>query len=198
MTSGDKELADGMTFAAVNGGLAVDVSVQGDMYKSCVLSFENAQGATVEIGDKSFKITKTADTATVTLKAVVTDDYDRVTEYSYTVNIVDEIINATGVNILLDGEVVTSVTKSGYELGYSNFEPFKLSYQLVPGAAAEPTSVVWSSTAGNYITVDNDGNVNLTMFGKAKSVNTTNISCVVTNPDGSKVSAKIPVTIKRN
>ncbi|WP_294903882.1 Ig-like domain-containing protein [uncultured Eubacterium sp.] len=198
MTSGDKELADGMTFAAVNGGLAVDVSVQGDMYKSCVLSYENAQGATVEIGDKSFKITKTADTATVTLKAVVTDDYDRVTEYSYTVNIVDEIINATGVNILLDGEVVTSVTKSGYELGYSNFEPFKLSYQLVPGAAAEPTSVVWSSTAANFITVDNDGNVNLTMFGKAKSVNTTNISCVVTNPDGSKVSAKIPVTIKRN
>lgn len=198
MTSGDNEVTDGKTFASVNGGLTVDVSVEGDMYKSCVLSYENAEGATVEISGNTFNVTKTADTAKVTLKATVTDDYDRVTEYSYTINVVDEIINATGVNILLDGEVVTSVTKSGYKFGYTDFESFKLSYELVPGAAAEPTSVVWSSTAETYITVDNDGNVNLTIAGKAKSTNTANIMCVVTNPDGTKVSAKIPVTIKRN
>lgn len=197
MTSGENELFDGMSLVATDGKLSVDVSVAGDMYKSCVLSYENAEGATVEIGDKVFNITKTADSAKVTLKATVTDDYDRVTEYSYTVNVVDEIINATGVNILLDGEVVTSVTKSCGGT-YTNFEPFKLTYELVPGAAAEPTSVTWSSSASAYITVSQDGTVELTNPGRIKSVNDTNITCVVTNPDGTKVSAKIPVRIQRN
>ncbi|WP_308567626.1 Ig-like domain-containing protein [uncultured Eubacterium sp.] len=205
MTVGDELVTEGKSFAAPDGKIAVNVAVASDMYKTCLLSYENANGATVEINDKTFNITKTAERASLVVKATVTDAYDRVSEYRYTINIVDSVINATAVNILLDGKVVTTVTKSGYkaggtrfEPGYSDFEPFTLTYELVPGAAANPTSVVWSSTASQYITVDQNGQINLTQRAKFRPNNTANIYCTVTNPDGTTVSGKVTVNINLN
>ena len=97
----------------------------------------------------------------------------------------------------LNGEKVTSVNKSGYKMGYRDFTSFKLEYKTDEVGAANPVSVEWKSTNSEYITVDNEGNVNITMVARAKQVNTTNIICTVTNADGSTATVKIPVTIQR-
>ena len=94
-------------------------------------------------------------------------------------------------------EQVTSVAKTGCGMFYTNFTAFQLSYATDQIGVADPVSVEWSSTNSDYITVDSNGIVELAPLGKGKAVNNTNISCTVTNADGSTVTAKIPVTIQR-
>lgn len=199
MTANDLTVADGMTFEAADGVLRVGVEVAGTMYKSCTLSTEDALGLTAVIGNREFVLTKsqTGVDGIVTVKATVIDDYDRETVYSYTIVVADRIVSIDDISITLDGEVVTEVVKSGYAIGYTDFVPFTLGYKSNTSSSANPIAVEWKSSATDYITIDENGTVELTKQAKLKLENNANITCTVTNPDGTKVSTKIPVTIKR-
>ena len=197
MTANDKTVTNGMTFETVNGVLNIDVAVAGNMYKTLELATDNENNVTSVIGDKSITLTKTGDNATVTVSARVVDNYDRETTYTYNITLVDKLVYITSIYMTLNGEQVTSVNKSGYKIGYRDFASFKLEYKTDEVGVADPVSVEWKSTNSEYITVDNEGNVDLTTLGRAKQVNTTNISCTITNVDGSTVTVKIPVTIQR-
>ena len=197
MTAGDKTVTNSMTFETVNGVLNIDVAVAGNMYKSLELATDNENNVTSVIGDKSIALTKTGDNATVTVSARVVDNYDRETTYTYNITLVDKLVYITSIYMTLNGEKVTSVNKSGYKIGYRDFTSFKLEYKTDEVGAANPVSVEWKSTNSEYITVDNEGNVNITMVARAKQINTTNIICTVTNADGSTATVKIPVTIQR-
>ena len=199
MTANDTVVTNGLTFEAIDGVLRVAVEVNGTMYKSCVLSTENEVGLTSSIGNKEIVLNKNevGTDATVTVKAVVIDDYDRETVYSYDIIICDKIVSIDDISITLDGEVVTSVTKSGFSLGYTDFTGFTLGYVSNTASSANPIAVAWTSSAPDYITIDENGTVGLTTLARAKSENNANITCTVTNPDGTTVSTKIPVTIKR-
>lgn len=199
MTANDTVVASGLTFEAVDGVVRVAVDVNGTMYKSCVLSTENEVGLTSSIGNREIVLNKNeiGTDATVTVKAVVIDDYDRETVYSYDIIITDKIVSIDDISITLDGEVVTSVTKSGYNIGYRDFESFTLGYVSNTASSANPIAVEWTSSAPDYITIDENGTVGLTTVARAKQENNANITCTVTNPDGTTVSTKIPVTIKR-
>ena len=199
MTANDTVVTNGLTFEAIDGVLRVAVEVNGTMYKSCVLSTENEVGLTSSVGNKEIVLNKNevGTDATVTVKAVVIDDYDRETVYSYDIIICDKIVSIDDISITLDGEVVTSVTKSGFSIGYRDFTGFTLGYVSNTASSANPIAVAWTSSAPDYITIDENGTVGLTLLAKAKDENNANITCTVTNPDGTTVSTKIPVTIKR-
>ncbi len=197
MTANGKTVTNGMTFETVDGVLDIDVAIAGDMYKTLELATDNENNVTSVIGDKSIALTKTGDNATVTVSARVVDNYDRETTYTYNITLVDKLVFITSIYMTLDGEKVESVNKSGYKIGYTDFSSFKLEYKTDETGIAEPISVEWTSTNSEYITVDNEGNVALTTVGRAKKINSTNISCTVTNSDGSTATVKIPVTIQR-
>ena len=94
-------------------------------------------------------------------------------------------------------ELDRTLVKSGYGRLYTTFEDIQLGYILNPTDATDPVSVTWSSSAPNYITVSDEGVLSLTKAAILKATNTSNITCTVTNSDGSKVSASVQVTISR-
>lgn len=197
MTANGKTVTNGMTFETVDGALNIDVAVAGNMYKTLEITTDNEVGVTSQIGDKSITLTKTGSPATVTVSARVVDNYDRETTYTYNITLVDKLVYIKTIYLTLGGEKVTSVNKSGYKLGYRDFEAFQLAYGTDEEGVAEPVSVEWKSTNSDYITVDATGKVDLTTLGRAKQINQTNIYCTVTNADGSTATTSIPVTIQR-
>ena len=199
MTANGKALSNGMTYEAIGGVLNIDVAIAGTMYKTFELTTDNEVGVTSAISENkdSIVLTKTAESGTVTVSARVVDDYDRETTYTYNITVVDKLVAISSIYITLDGQKVDSVTKSGYSLGYRDFSPFTLEYKTDDVGCAEPTNVEWTSTSSEYISIDSTGKVDLTLAGRAKAINNTNITCTVTNADGTKVQAKIPVQIKR-
>ena len=199
MKVGDETVVNGATFEAVNNSVRIDVDVAGNMFKTFELATDNLVNCTSQINDRIITISKTelGTNATLTVSARVVDDYDRETTYTYNITIVDELVYISSIYITLDGEQVTSVAKTGCGMFYTSFNPFQLAYATDEIGVADPVSVQWTSTNSDYITVDSNGIVDLTPLGKGKAVNTTNISCTVTNADGSTVTAKIPVTIQR-
>ena len=199
MKVGDETVVNGATFEAVNNSVRIDVDVAGNMFKTFELATDNLVNCTSQINDRIITISKTelGTNATLTVSARVVDDYDRETTYTYNITIVDELVYISSIYITLDGEQVTSVAKTGCGMFYTSFKSFQLAYATDEIGVADPVSVQWTSTNSDYITVDSNGIVDLTPLGKGKAVNTTNISCTVTNADGSTVTAKIPVTIQR-
>ncbi|WP_297129689.1 Ig-like domain-containing protein [uncultured Eubacterium sp.] len=203
MTADGKALSNGMTYESIADKLNISVAIAGDMYKTFELVTENENNVTAEISDKKDNIllTKSAETATITINARVVDDYDRETTYTYNITIVNKLIYITSIYMTLDGQKVESVTKSGYKAGLTDFKPFTLSYGVDDIGAAAPVKVEWKSTNPEHVTVDENGVVNLTYRGKLAastgSVINSNIICTVTNADGSTASVKIPVVIKR-
>ena len=169
------------------------------MFKTFELATDNLVNCTSQINDRIITISKTelGTNATLTVSARVVDDYDRETTYTYNITIVDELVYISSIYITLDGEQVTSVAKTGCGMFYKDFKSFRLAYATDEIGVADPVNVQWTSTNSDLITVDSNGTVDLTTLGRGKAVNTTNISCTVTNADGSTVTAKIPVTIQR-
>lgn len=80
---------------------------------------------------------------------------------------------------------------------YTNFSGITIGYIPVPGNANSITSVSYTSSASNYVTVDENGLVELTTLGKIRSSNTATITCTVTNLDGTTATASVSVTITR-
>lgn len=172
----------------------------GAMIKSAEWTTENAEGATAKVSGNDLILTKTRDeNASITVKLVTIDDYDRTDEFSYVIKLVDSIINVSAISLTADGEPIenNTVSRSGYSIGYSNFSGIQLGYVIEPAGATDPVSVEWKSSSERYITVDSNGFVNLTSLGKLTRTNTATITCTVTNSDGSTVSASVNVEIAR-
>ncbi|HBA93315.1 MAG TPA: hypothetical protein DCZ02_01720 [Ruminococcaceae bacterium] len=196
LTVGDEIVKDNESIEAANGALNVKATFTG-MYKSYQLSCENENNLTSSVNGDTFTLTKGDGVASVTLKVAITDTYDRVTETTYTINLVDELVCATSVDITLDGKVVEEVTKSGYSRLYRDFEAFSLGYILNPEGASAPSKVEWSSTNSSKITIDENGLVDLTTTAKLLDSNDTYIICKVTNSDGTTVTKQIHLVICR-
>lgn len=195
MTVGDTAVTNGTTFEAADGKVVVDYNINGNMYKSVEVVTSNESNCSAVVGNSNIVITKATGAAKITLEAKVVDAYDRTTTYIYTITITDKIVNIDDISITYNGEAVDKVNITGTGIGHRNFEPFTLGYVVNTMSAVAPTKVEWSSSNAQYITVDATGKIELTTVGKATQQNNANITCTVTNPDGTTVSAKIPVTI---
>ena len=198
---GDTEIANGVSYP-INDNNQVVVTYEmneGAMIKSAEWNTKDANGARASVSGNSLVITKTSDDkATITVELKTVDEYDREQTFGYTIYVVDAIINIESISLTADGEAVDGpITKSGYSLAYQNFSPIQLAYVAEPANAIEPVSVSWTSSSTRYITVDENGLVNLTTLGKAARTNTATITCTVTNSDGSTASASVTITIKR-
>ncbi len=201
ITVAGNEIGSGASYPIdENSQVTVDYALnEGAMVKSVEWSTTDENGVTSQISGDSLVLTKTAQgSATVTVNLAVTDNYDRVTNYSYDITIVNQIINITEITLTLNGEAAgDTYSSTGHKFGYSDYKPVQLGYIASPEDATEPASVEWKSSASTYITVDNTGLVELTALGKAKSSNTAVITCTVTNMDGTTVSKSINVKITR-
>lgn len=183
-----------------NGQGIIDVQLNdGAMIKSMSWSAADANGITTENGNgNQFVLTKTADNGSVTVNLTIVDDYDRETTYTYTVKLVNAIVNITSINLTVNGTETTESSYSETGLGtYTKFKGIQLGYVAYPEDATDAASVSWTSSASNYVTVSSTGAVSLTSAGKLKSTNVAVITCTVTNADGSTVSKSITITIAR-
>lgn len=184
-----------------NSQIRIDSAINSDaMIKSAVWTTSNVNGVNVDIADNSLILTKTTDgTGSITVKLTITDDYDRVTEYSYSIKLVDAILNISSINITVDGTETTesAYSATGFKYGYTDFKGIQLGYIAYPEAATEAASVQWKSSASTYVSVDSNGLVTLTTAGKLRSTNTATITCTVLNADGSPVEKTISITIAR-
>ncbi len=195
-------IEDGATYESQNGGAVIALSLNdGAMIKSHTFTAENVTGATVNKNGDTLTVTKTGTAATLTVKFTALDDYDRETEVTYDITIVDSIVNITDFTFTADGVAVDgdSISQTGYALRYADFPGIQLGYTVSPSNANEPKSVEWSISDSTYMTVSDTGFVNLTTRGKgiARTSNTETITCTITNSDGTTVSKSITVTVGR-
>lgn len=186
---------DGNAQAAVNCEINSDA-----MIKSAVWTTSDANGISVDVIDGGLVLTKTADgTGSITLTLTITDDYERVTQYTYSIKLVNAILNISSINLTVDGAETTETaySETGFKYGYTDFDGIQLGYIAYPEDATEAVSVRWSSSAETYVSVDSNGLVTLTTAGKLRTTNTATITCEVTNADGTTASQSISVTIAR-
>ncbi len=171
---------------------------EGAMYKSAQWVVENAENVVTSTdSDGNLVLTKTAERGLITVSLVVVDDYDREITKSLTLHIVDKIITITSIAITADGELVTDSIVRSCGGTYTSFKGIKIGYITTPENANSAQSVTYTSSAANYVTVDNNGLIGLTAAGRIRSSNTATITCTVENLDGSKVTASVNVTITR-
>lgn len=202
--AGSKQVADGAAFE-INDSKQVTFTYQmneGAMIKSATLSLVDTQGLTAGGSADSLVVTKTAeDAVSTTIKLTVIDDYDREYEYSYNINIVNQIVAATDFDITINGDVYTgSYASTGHKVLYTDFKPLQLGYVLTPSNATEPQSVVWSienPSRTGIMEISSDGVLSLTTTGKAFKSNTADIKCTINNADGSVIVKTINVVISR-
>lgn len=184
-----------------NSQVAVNADINSDaMIKSAVWTVSDENGVSADINGSSLTLTKTADgTGSITIKLTITDDYDRITEYTYSIKLVNAILNISSINITVDGNETTdsAYSATGFKYGYTDFNGIQLGYIAYPEEATEAASVEWSSSASTYISVDSNGLVTLTTAGKLRSTNTATITCKVTNADGTAAEKTISITIAR-
>jgi uncharacterized protein YjdB len=172
----------------------------GAMIKSAVWTTSNADGITADVSDGELTLTKTADEqGSITLALTITDDYDRVTKYSYSIKLVNAIVPITSFNFTIDGVETTDTTYSetGFSSRYTDFDGIQLGYVAYPENATDPVSVTWSSSASTYMEVSSTGLVTMKTAGSLRSSVTTKITCTITNTDGSTVSKSITITVAK-
>lgn len=171
---------------------------EGAMYKDVKLSTESEGIKVVNTAD-GLTITRNAAIDTpVVIHTVVTDTYDREIVKDIHITVVDEIINITEIQLFADGALIGSTLNKTCKSYQEDFHGIQLSYMALPTNATAPKSVTWTSSATDYITVSPTGFVDLTTRGKLRSTNTANITCIVTNTDGTKVTKVVTITISRS
>lgn len=195
-------IQNGATYEVVDGGAVINCTVNdGAMIKSHNFAAENVTGATVVKNGDTLNVTKNATQATLTVKFTAVDDYDRNVETTYSITLVNQIVNVTAISFTADGNAVEgdTILQSGYALKFTDFPGIQLGYVVTPSNATEPKSVQWSINDSTYMTVSDTGFVNLTSRGKgiARTSNTAVITCTITNSDDTTVSKSVTVTVSR-
>ena len=181
---------------------------EGAMVKSAQWMTRNENGTNSAVSGNNLIITKTneSDSASITVELITNDDYDRTDVFSYTINLVNstevEIIPVDAITLTADGEAIENgiLLKTGYGDNFSGFNGIQLAYVATPENASAPASVTWSSSLSNYVSVDENGFVNLTSAGRSYRLKTlaTTITCTVTNADGTTARATVAITIRRS
>ena len=182
--------------AVINANIAENA-----MIKSAVFSYSNAEGVSVQQDGMSMVITRLEDSGTLTLSLNVVDDYDR--EYSVVRNIlvVEKIIPATDLLLTVDGNTVDAGSTYTVSCGgsYSNFPGFTVGYIAIPGNANDIASVSYkTSSSSSPIKVNSStGVVSFSGLLLLSSSYSTDITCTITNNDGSTVSKKFTVKVTK-
>lgn len=176
----------------------VDISLnEGSMVKSTEITTSDENGVTAQLSGNQLTITKTAETGSFTLTVKTVDDYDRETVSTYTFNVIATPIPVTSIALTADGELITGPIVHSCGGRYTNFDGITIGYIPTPENANSITSVSYTSSASEYITVDSNGLIELTFLGSIRSSNTATITCTVTNLDGTTATASVSVTITR-
>lgn len=165
--------------------------------KSVEIGTTNKVGVTTQAIGSTLSITKTADSGTMTVNVIVTDEYDRVTTTSYNITVVNQIVNVTSIALTANSQTINDTSYS-YSCGgtYTRLN-LVMGYVTTPADANSVVDVSYTSSATSYVEVDSNGNISLTTAGKLKSSNTATITCTVTNADGTKVSSSVVLVITR-
>lgn len=199
ITSGG-ESADGTTPIIVNDDNQVVLDYtfnENAMVKSSSWACTCDDLTTYTVNDNNqLVITKNADgNASVTVTVTAVDDYDREITKTVTLSIIDGLINATSIALTANGTAIegTSYSQTGCGSLYTNLD-LTLGYIVNPDNANAVASVSYSSNS-NYVTVDQNGVIAVTSWGKVLNENTATITCTVTNSDGSTVSATVDLTL---
>ena len=202
ITVNGTSIANSGTYEAQDGIATINCTMnEGAMIKSHTFVAENVTGATVNKNGDTLTVTKTAATATMTIKFTAVDDYDREYEQTYNITITDVIVPITDVTFTVDGEEFTGseYTESGYPLRFEGFDGVQLGYIISPTNASAPKSVEWSISDSTYMTVSDEGFVNLTSRGKgiARTSNSELITCTIVDASNNTITKTIRVTISR-
>ena len=181
---------------------------EGAMIKSAEWLTKNENGADSAVSGNNLIVTKTneEDSASITVELITVDNYDRTDVFSYTINVVEsaeaQIIPVDAITLTADGEAIENriLLKTGYGDNFSGFSGIQLAYVATPENASAPASVEWTSSLSNYISVDQNGFVDLTTDGRNYRLKTlaTTITCTVTNADGTTAQETVAITIRRS
>jgi uncharacterized protein YjdB len=185
---------DEMTAQAV-----LDVVINdGAMIKSSNIAVSDANAATVTVDGNEITATKTGDNSAFTLTVSVVDDYDREYEYVYTVSLIDEIVPATAVTILANGEPVSGPVVENVSgiTGMRNFR-MQLGCVITPADANAVTDIEYTTSAPTLFEISETGEISLTTTALVQRSNTATFTCTVTNLDGTTVSASFELTVAR-
>ena len=192
---------NGIVLVDDNNVAVLDISLNdGAMVKSVSWSVSASTGADAVVNDSNqLVITKTADEADVTVAITAVDDYDREVTAEYSFKVLYQVVNAESIILTADGEELADGQKIVRSCGgtYTKYSPITIGYIAVPGNANAIADVTYTSSAATYVTVDKNGVIELTTGGKLRSSNNANITCTVTNSDGTTVSKTVNVTITR-
>ena len=206
VTIGGEAVTNGASYPLENGEqlTAVFTMNDGAMINTAQWNTKDASGATAEAAGNKLVITKNTDNnAVITIEVVTVDIYDREKRFDYTINLVSEnaeTVYISSITLTADGEEIegSTLTKTGYATNYTDFTGIQLGYVAEPTDALAPVSVEWTSGTPSFISIDQNGFITLTDTAKKLRLNTSRITCTVTNADGSVVTAQVLVTISRS
>ncbi len=197
LVANGKDVENGKAYE-VDGNNAIKFTYKlndGAMYKSVDISTKS-EGVSVAKNSDGITVTrnKAVDTP-IALDIKIIDTYDREINSTLNIKMVDEIINIKEIQLFADGQLVGSSIAKTFK-SYTEFDGMQLSYMVVsPENATAPASVTWKTSNANAFKIDENGYLTLTSFVLRSY--TTNITCTVTNSDGSTVTKTLSVTISR-
>ncbi len=185
--------------AADNDTLVFTVSLgENAMVDSYNVSTSNVTNTTVSVNDLTVTAVKGMGDGSFTLTVTAVDDWDEEYEATYNISLVNSVVYATDFEITAVGEtVVNGAITHSCGGTYTNFYGMQLGYTPTPANANGIASVTYESSATNFVTVDENGLVNLTTAGKVRGSNTATITVTLTNSDGSQVMKTVSITITR-
>ncbi|MBR2134525.1 MAG: Ig-like domain-containing protein [Eubacterium sp.] len=171
---------------------------EGAMLKSSEIVISDENGASASVEGDTVTISRSAEEGSLTITVNAVDNWDREYTQSFNIKVLSAFIYATDFNIVAEGYDLSggNIIKSCGGT-YTNFSGIQLGYELIPADANAVESVSYSSSADTYITVSEDGLIELTTAGRIRASNTANITVTVTNADGSEISKSVSVTITR-
>jgi uncharacterized protein YjdB/acyl carrier protein len=182
-----------------NGNATVDVVFNdGAMVKSVEVTTSDENGVTTQVSGTQINVVKTADKGTFSFTVNVVDDYGREYTKSYSLNVIETQIPATSITLTADGEAVSGTVVRSCGGSYTKYAGLTIGYITTPENANSIVDVTYTSSATDYIKVDENGAVTLTTFAKARTSNTAVITCTVTNLDGTTATNSVTVTITRS
>ncbi|MCR5207760.1 MAG: Ig-like domain-containing protein [Eubacterium sp.] len=173
----------------------------GAMLKSYTFNASSPVNATaVKNGDGSITVTRTAETGSLVLKLVSTDDYGREETVERSVKLVERLVPCTSVTLTANGAQISGSSYT-YSCGgsYSNAD-LTIGYIPTPANANMIESVTYSASSTlNYVKIDSaTGKVTVSGVLLLLSSYSATITCTVKNTDGSTVTKTVSLTVKKN
>ena len=196
INNGERIQTDENNQAFINANIAENA-----MIKSAELTYSDAEGVSVEKNGLSLVITRLEESGSLDLKLKVIDDYDREYIVERSVLIVERIIPATDAQITVNGEVVSAGTTYTVSCGgsYSSFPGATVGFIPIPENANDIASVSYkTSSSSSPIKINSEtGEVTFSGLLLLSSSYSTDITCTITNNDGSTVAKKFTFKVTK-